>query len=144
MLRGFVLGLGLAGLDWPHHPAPPDMDLTERLRCGLRAKQQGELCERVGELNLFTTLCQESTGKGVGRGMCAMLDAAGVVERDRTSWSGVGAPSMNIGWVVAAAGVVKMLFTSMSSAITSRSLIPAAVVGGVGQRSIGHAQGCVT
>ena len=75
-------------------------DLAERLRCDLRAKQQGELCERVGEQNLLTNLCQESTGKGVGRGMCAMLDATGVVERDRTSWSGVGAPSMNIGWVV--------------------------------------------
>ena len=30
-------------------------DLAERLRCDLRAKQQGELCERVGEQNLFTT-----------------------------------------------------------------------------------------
>ena len=29
-----------------------------------------------------------------------MLDATGVVDQDRTSWSGVGAPSMNIGWVV--------------------------------------------
>ena len=25
-----------------------------------------------------------------------MLDATGVVERDRTSWSGIGAPSMKI------------------------------------------------
>jgi hypothetical protein len=30
-------------------------DLAERLRYDLRAKQQGELCERVGEQNLFTT-----------------------------------------------------------------------------------------
>ena len=30
-------------------------DLAERLRCDLRAKQQGELFERVGEQNLFTT-----------------------------------------------------------------------------------------
>ena len=70
-------------------------DLAERLRCDLRAKQQGNSAKE-----LVNRICQESTGKGVGRGMCAMLDATGVVERDRTSWSGVGAPSMNIGWVV--------------------------------------------
>ena len=35
-----------------------------------------------------------------------MLDATGVVERDRTSWSGIGAPPMNIGPVVALGIVV--------------------------------------
>ena len=30
-------------------------DLAERLRSDLGAKQHGELCERVGEQNLFTT-----------------------------------------------------------------------------------------
>ena len=33
-----------------------------------------------------------------------MLDATGVVDWDRTSWSGVGAPTMNIGWVVPQCG----------------------------------------
>jgi hypothetical protein len=30
-------------------------DLAEHLRSDLHAKQHGELCERVGEQNLFTT-----------------------------------------------------------------------------------------
>ena len=52
-LRGRVRGLGLTGLDRPfglilvHHK-----DLAERLRSGLREKQQGELSRRAGEQTL--------------------------------------------------------------------------------------------
>ena len=50
-----------------------------------------------------------------------MLDATEVVERDRTSWSGIGAPSMKI-VLVAGAAPCESLDASLSNLSSAKSL----------------------
>ena len=48
-------------------------DIAERLRSGLRATQQGELCRKAGEQTLFTSGCHESKGMGWGDEIFVMV-----------------------------------------------------------------------
>jgi hypothetical protein len=67
---------GLIGPILVHHE-----DIAERLRSGLRAKQQGELCRRAGEQTLFTSGCHESKGMGGVGGIFVMVVVTGMVDR---------------------------------------------------------------
>ena len=83
------------GLILVHHK-----DLAERLRSGLRAKQQGEFCRRAGEKTLLTSGCHETTGKEVGGGIFVMMDATRMVDNYHMCWTGILAPALTIGLVV--------------------------------------------
>ena len=68
--NGFAVTSEALGFILVHHK-----DLAERLRSGLRAKQQSELCRRAGEQTLLTSGCHATTGKEEGGGIFVMMDA---------------------------------------------------------------------
>jgi hypothetical protein len=72
---GFAVTSEALGFILVHHK-----DLAERLRSGLRAKQQGELCRRAGEQTLLTSGCHATTGKEEGGGIFVMMDATRMVD----------------------------------------------------------------
>ena len=75
-------------------------DLAERLRSGLRAKQQCELCRRAGEKTLLTSGCHKTTGNKVGGGIFVMMDATRMADNYHMCWTGIRAPRLTIGLVV--------------------------------------------
>ena len=83
------------GLVLVHHK-----DLAERLRSGLRAKQQGELCRRAGEQTLLTSGCHATTEKEEGGGIFVMMDATRMVDNYHMCWTRILAPALTIGLVV--------------------------------------------
>ena len=75
-------------------------NLAERLRSGLLAKKQGELCRRAGEQTLLTSGCHETTDKEKGGGIFVMMDATRMVDNYHMCWTGIRTPSLTIGLVV--------------------------------------------
>ena len=93
--NGFVVTSEALGFILVHHK-----DLAERLRSGLRAKQQGGLCRRAGEQTLLTSGCHATTGKEEGVGIFVMMDATRMVNNYHMCWTGILAPALTIGLVV--------------------------------------------